>query len=85
MFVRSRLRWCRAFGALMFTVLSAGCVAYPADPGYRYSGGPYYGSGVVVFGDGGHDRWYYGHHDWDDGLHHGRHDWDDHHDGHRRT
>ena len=58
MFVRSRLRWCRVFGALMLTLLSGGCVAY---------GVPYYGDGVVAFGDG----WHHGHHDWDD--HHNWH------------
>ena len=82
MFVQSRLRWCRAFGAMMLTLLSGGCVAY-SDPGYGYYGGPYYGGGVVAFGDDWHDGWRHGHHDWDD--HHGwRHDWDDHH-GWRRS
>lgn len=61
MFVRSRLRWCRAFGALMLMLLSEGCVAYSPDPGYGYYGGP----GIVTFGDGWHRGWH-GHHDWDD-------------------
>lgn len=63
MFVRFRLRWCRAFGALMLTLLSVGCGAYSTDPSYGYS-----------FGAGWHHDWddYHGwHHDWDD--HHGWH------------
>jgi hypothetical protein len=48
MFVRSRLRWCRALGALMLTFLSGGCVAYSPDPGYGYYGGPYYGAGAMT-------------------------------------
>ena len=63
MFVRSRLRWCCAFGPLTLALLLGGCVAYSTDPGYGY-----YGDGVVAFGNGWHDGW-----------HHGRHDWDDHH------
>lgn len=58
MFVRFRLRWCRAFGALMLTLLSGGCVAYSTDLGYE--------DGVAAFGG-----WHDGHHDWDD--HHGWH------------
>ena len=81
MFVRSRLRWCGPFGALMLTLLSGGCGAYSTDPGYGYYGGPYYGGGVVAFGDGWRDDW---HHDRDD--HHGwHHDRDDHHDWQRRS
>ena len=37
MSVQSRLRWCSAFGALMLTLLSGGCVAY-SDPSAGSSG-----------------------------------------------
>jgi hypothetical protein len=62
MFARFRFRWCRAFGALMLTLLSGGCVAYSSDPGYGYYGGPFDRGGVVTFGD----SWHHGHHDWYD-------------------
>ena len=60
-------RW--TLGGLILAVLLGGCVAYPAYPGYGYYGGyyggPYYGDGVVAYGDGWHSGWRGRHdHDW---------------------
>ena len=67
--------WPTRRAAMWLTVLGlamslAGCVAYPADPGYAYGPGyaPYaYPTGEVVVGGG----WYGG--GWHDGWHHGWH------------
>ena len=64
--------------ALGLAAVLGGCIAYPAYPGYGYSGDgygyPYYGgypsTGYVEFGTGwgwrGDDHGWGGHHDWGD-------------------
>jgi len=51
MFRTMRHRGVLALAALGLTVLVGGCVAYPAYPGYGYSGS-YYGYGYPGYGGG---------------------------------
>ncbi len=57
---RNCRRGLSALIAVAAVTLLAGCVAYPAYPGYGYYGGPYYGGGVVAYGGGWHDHWHGG-------------------------
>jgi hypothetical protein len=63
MFNVLRSRRLLPLAALTLAALLGGCIAYPANPGYGYQdggyygGGPYYSSGVLTFGSGWHGGW----------------------------
>jgi hypothetical protein len=64
--MRPLRRWLLPLAAITMAAGLAGCVAYPAYPGYAYGYGPgYYQSAPVVVGGWGGWGW---HHGWrDDG------------------